>query len=470
MSDLQYSTPSNPSATLSASHGLSPEARAQARKNCEDLLAFLQQAPTAWQAVATASKRLDQAAFTQYDPGEHLQLKPGDKGYLVQNSSALLAFRVGQNPLTSGFRIFGAHSDSPALKVKPQAVAPSEGVIRLAVEVYGGPLLNTWFDRPLSLAGRVTLKSDNPLQPQERLLDLKDPLLILPNLAIHMENKSNDGQKIERQKDILPFLCLEDGGLTADQADKQAQPRDIFKDLLADRLTCQPEDILDYELLTYPVEPPCFCGLNDDFISSGRLDNLSMFKAGLDALITASDQAPEAQGIQVLLVTDNEEVGSRTKQGAASLWVRDCLERLTLALGGDRQDFLQAFPRSFMISADLAHAVHPNFPEKADPGHRPKVNGGPVIKMAASQSYASDAKSAAVFHQLAQAAGVPCQTFINRSDMRGGSTIGPISSTLLPMSTVDVGNPIWGMHSCRETGGSLDPYYMTQVIQHFFSL
>ncbi len=463
MSDSNYQNPTATSAVSSGPANLSAEAKAEARKISEDLLDFLQQAPTAWQAVDTACGILDKAGFKAYDPAENLRLQVGDKGYLVQNSSALLAFRIGQNPLSSGFRIFGAHSDSPAFKVKPQAVAPSEGVIRLAVEVYGGPLLNTWFDRPLSLAGRVSLKSANPLQPEERLVDLKDPLLILPNLAIHMENKSNEGQKIERQKDILPFLCLESA---AGQADSQ----DFLKELLADRLSCEVENILDYELLTYEVNPPCFCGLDDVFISSGRLDNLSMFKAGLDALISASDQAPEAQGIQVLLVTDNEEVGSRTKQGADSLWVRDLLERLVMGLGGDREDFLRAFPRSFMISADLAHAVHPNYPEKADPGHRPRINGGPVIKQAASQSYASDAKSAAIFHQLAQGAGVPCQTFVNRSDMRGGSTIGPMSSSLLPMSTVDVGNPIWGMHSCRETGGSLDQYYMTEVIKYFFSL
>ncbi len=462
--------PTDSSVVCSDLSHLSAEAKAEARKMSEDLLDFLHHSPTAWQAVDNARKILDQAGFKAYDPAENLRLQVGDKGYFIQNSSAILAFRIGQNPLSNGFRIFGAHSDSPAFKVKPQAVAPSEGVIRLAVEVYGGPLLNTWFDRPLSLAGRVSLKSANPLQPEERLIDLQDPILILPNLAIHMENKSNEGQKIERQKDILPFLCLENAADPADKQETKAGSQDFLKRILADRLACKLDDILDYELLTYEVNPPCFCGWEDTFISSGRLDNLSMFKAGLDALVSASHQAPEAQAIQVLLVTDNEEVGSRTKQGADSLWVRDLLERLIMSLGGDREDFLRAFPRSFMISADLAHAVHPNYPEKADPGHRPRINGGPVIKQAASQSYASDAKSCAVFRQLAQGAGVPCQTFINRSDMRGGSTIGPMSSSLLPMSTVDVGNPIWGMHSCRETGGSLDPYYMTEVIKYFFSL
>lgn len=445
---------------------LSSADQQQARKTSEDLLAFLQESPTAWQAVATAVKALDQAGFRAYDPAAALKLQVGDKGYFVQNSSAILAFKIGENPLNNGFRIFGAHSDSPALKVKPQAVSPSEGVIRLAVEVYGGPLLNTWFDRPLSLAGRVSLKSQNPLQPQESLVDLKDPLLILPNLAIHMENKSNEGQKIERHKEILPFLCL---AKPQEQSGDQA-PEDLLKAILADHLACRMEDILDYELFTYEVNPPSFCGLEDSFISAGRLDNLAMFKAGLDGLLAASEESKLATGIQVLLITDNEEVGSRTKQGADSLWVRDLLERLILGLGGDRQDFLRAFPQSFMISADLAHAVHPNYPEKADPGHRPRINGGPVIKMAASQSYASDAHSASVFRQLAQEAGVPCQTFINRSDMRGGSTIGPMSSSLLPMPTVDVGNPIWGMHSCRETGGSLDQFYLTQVVKYFFSL
>lgn len=434
----------------------------EAKLVANELLDFLTASPTAWQAVARAEKELQAAGFVRYEQAEELHLKTGDKGYFVQNSSALFAFRIGQDPLKQGFRIFGAHSDSPALKLKPQVISASEGVNRLAVEVYGGPLLNTFFDRPLSLAGRVSLRSDDPLKPHERLVDFKKALLILPNLAIHMGNTSNDGLKIERQKDILPFISL--------QGDEEEVDHDLLRKLLAEELDVDADAILDYELLTYEAAPPSFCGLDDCFISAGRLDNLSMFKAGLDALIHNGQAEDPGNGIKVLLVTDNEEVGSRTKQGAAGLFARDLLERLTLALGADRADFLASFANSFMISADLAHAVHPNYPEKADPGHRPRLNQGPVIKQAASQSYSSDAYSSSVFRQLAAAADVPCQTFVNRSDLRGGSTIGPISSALMPMPTVDCGNPIWGMHSIRETGGVLDPYYMEKLVSYFYSL
>lgn len=432
----------------------------EAKKVSADLLDFIQRSPSGWQAVGVAEEDLQAAGFKRYETDGSLELKEGDKGYFVQNGSALIAFQIGQDPIQNGFRVFGNHSDSPALKIKPNAISKSEGVLRLAVEVYGGPLLDTFFDRPLSLAGRVSLKSDNPLKPELRLVDFKKPILILPNLAIHMGNKSNDGQKIERQKDILPFIAL---------ADEEVDEK-LFLNLIADELEIKADDILDYELITYEVNPPSFCGLDDVFISSGRLDNLAMMKAGLNALIANSENEDVGYGIKVLLVTDNEEVGSGTKQGAASLFVRDLFERIVIALGGSRDDFLSIFPKSFMISGDLAHAAHPNFPEKADPGHRPRVNAGPVIKVAASQSYASDAISASAFRQIADAAEVPYQIFVNKSDMRGGSTIGPITSAMLPMPTVDCGTAVWGMHSIRETGGILDQYYMEKLLKYFFSL
>lgn len=435
----------------------------KARACSEDLLRFLAASPTAWQAVATAEKELQAAGFSKYEQVEKLSLQPGCKGYFTQNDSALLAFHIGEKPLENGFRVFGAHSDSPSLKIKPQAVSLSEGVLRLNVEVYGGPLLYTYFDRPLSLAGRVALRGSSPLEVEMRLIDFKKPILILPNLAIHMENKSNNGQEIAREKDILPFISL------ACNCPEDEQ-KNFLNYLIAEELGCAEEDILDFELMVYEVNPPSFCGVDDCFISSGRLDNLAMFKAGLNALTKNASYIKSGSGIKVLLISDNEEVGSRTKQGANGLIFRDLLERIVLGLGGDRENFLQIFSKSFMISADLAHAAHPNFPEKADPDHRPRVNGGPVIKLSASQSYASDAYSSAVFEQLADAAGVPCQKFVNKSNMRGGSTIGPLGSSIIPMPTVDCGNAIWGMHSLRETGGSLDQYYLEKLVGEFFAL
>ncbi len=436
----------------------------EAKLASDALLSFIEKSPTAWQAVATAEEDLQANGFVRLDQKNSFHLKEGDKGYFVQNNSALLAFQIGKKPLEKGFRIFGAHSDSPGLKIKPKAISRAEGVVRLAVEVYGGPLLTTWFDRPLSLAGRVILKGASPLSVEEKLLDLEEPILILPSLAIHMLSRMEDGRRsdvmpIEKHLHILPFLSLA----------SEEHEEDLFEKLIARKLSCRIEDILDYELLAYEVNPPSYCGLHDCFISAGRLDNLSMFKAGLSALIENSKNADCGEGIKVLLVADNEEVGSMTKQGAAGLFARDLLERMILALGGSRDDFLRALANSFMISADLAHACHPNYPEIADPGHRPRINGGPVIKVAASQSYSTDALSSAVFKQLAEEAGVPYQVFVNRSDKRGGSTIGPITSSIIPMPSVDCGNPIWGMHSIRETGGLLDQLYMEKLVSCFFA-
>lgn len=429
----------------------------KAHRSADRLIDFLTASPTAWQAVDKARLLLDEAGFSHVTPSTIGDIKPGSCGYFIQNGSSIIAYSIGSDPLQGGFRIFGAHSDSPALKIKPNAISKSEEVWRLNTEVYGGPLLSTWFDRPLSLAGRVVLKGSSPLKVELRLIDFKRPILILPNIAIHMNRNANDGVKIERQKVLLPFLCC-----AGEEADEQ-----LLEHLIAEELGCDITEILDFELLTYEVNPPSYCGLNDCFISSGRLDNLAMTQCGLQALIETKGRGT---GINILLVTDNEEVGSMTKQGADSLFVRDMLESILIALGADRQSFLGFFERSFMISADLAHAAHPNYGEMADPNHRPRVNGGPVIKIAASQSYASDACSIAVFRQLAEAAGSPYQLFVNRSDLRGGSTIGPISSSLLPMSTVDIGNPIWGMHSCRETGGLLDGYYLEEICKVFYKL
>lgn len=426
----------------------------EAKVSADRLLAFLKKSPTAWQAIEIAKQQLDANGFVPF-PGQKTKWEEGDCGYIEQNGSALIAFRIGTGGVREGFKIFGTHSDSPALKIKPNAISKSEGVFRLTTEVYGGPLLSTWFDRPLSLAGRVVLKGESALQPVVKLIDLKKPILILPNVAIHMNREANNGVKIERHRVLLPFLCT--GGEETDP--------NLLERLISDELNCDTKDILDFELYTYEVNPPSYCGLNDCFISAGRLDNLAMTEVGLAALMEAN-----GKGIQVLLVTDNEEVGSMTKQGADGLFARDALERITLATGAGREDFLNSFARSFMISGDLAHAVHPNYAEYADPDHRPRINGGPVIKVAASQSYASDSVSASVFRNLAEEAGVPCQTFVNRSDLRGGSTIGPISSSLLPLSTVDIGNPVWGMHSIRETGGLLDHLYLEKVLKHFFSL
>lgn len=441
-----------------------------AHQAAERLLHFVGAAPTAWQAVAEGTKMLEAAGFRAYDARQSLKLKAGSRGYFTMNGSALLAFVIGKKPLQGPLRLYGAHSDSPALRIKPHAIQKAEGVLRLSTEVYGGPLLQSYFDRPLSLAGRVVLRGKTPFAAEDRLIDFQEPLLILPNLAIHMNREQNDGWKIERAKVLLPFLAPAPADDSTPSAAKNkpalTDETELLLRLIAEKLEVAQERILDFDLFTYAVEAPSFCGLHDAWIHAPRLDNLAAAEAGLHAL---SHLKGRPDGIRIVFISDNEEVGSRSKQGADSFLARDLLERLVLALDGSREDFFRLLAGGFMLSNDSAHGVHPNFPEAADGTHRPRLNGGPVIKLAANQSYSSDAHSMAIFRALAEEAGVPCQIFVNHSDKRGGSTIGPISSAYLPLPTVDIGNPLWGMHSIRETGGMLDHYFLDKVLERYFS-
>lgn len=419
----------------------------------ESLLSFIDQSPTAFQTVANLQARLTEHGFSAYDP--QAALKPGDRRFVVSGSSALFAFAVGVQPLQHGFRMVGVHNDAPALIVKPNSLMVSEGCIRISTEVYGGPILNTWFDRPLALAGRVVLKSGNPLIPETRLVNLDKPLVVIPNAAIHMNRTINDGYKIEPQKMLLPVLGL-----------AGPEPEGLLEKILSETLAVDPASIVDYDLFLYENTPGTLLGLQDELILAPRLDNLGLVHAAVTALTDASVQA----GISLIACFDHEEIGSQTRQGAHAMVLRDLLEQIVLSLGGARADFLSSLTRSFLISADQAHAVHPNFSEFADATNRPRINGGPVIKRAASRSYTSDGDSIAVFKHLCDRCGVPCQIFVNRSDLRGGSTIGPIFTQNLPVRAVDVGNPIWAMHSIRETGGVDDQAAMIAVLTSFFSL
>lgn len=429
------------------------------KKYALDLLDFIKQSPTAFQAVATMKNSLINHGFKSYKPNQKEELKKGDKYFYAKNDSALLVFEIGNAPIEKGLRIFGAHTDSPGLRVKPNAISVKDKVLRLNTEIYGGPILNTWFDRPLSLAGRVTIKNDEPFQVDSVLIDFQKPILILPNLAIHMNRKVNQGVEIKANQHLLPFIAL---------TDDEELEKNWFNNFIANELDIDVDNILDYDLFAYDTTPGQIVGINDEFIVSPRLDNLAMCQAGIKALLSLTEKR-DFNGINVLLFTDNEEVGSMTKQGADSLFLRDIIESICLNLGASRQDFLAIFDNSIMISADQAHAVHPNYSEYADPDHRPQVNGGPVIKVAASQSYATDSKSAGLFIQLCEKANIPYQWFVNRSDLRGGSTIGSITSSHLPMPTIDIGNAIWAMHSSRETGGVKDIYYLEEVLKLFFN-
>ena len=409
-------------------------------------------------------RRLDEAGYRRLDTAAPLGvLLPGDKVYVTKNDSSVYAFHIGRRPVAEGgFHMICAHCDSPTFRIKPSAEMLRGGMLSLNTEVYGGPIMSTWFDRPLSLAGRVVLRGDDVLHPVTRLLHIRRPLLLIPNIAIHFNRQVNDGVKLSRQKDMLPLLSA---------AVDEAMARDgVLLTLISDELQVSRRDILDFDLYLYDTTPPCTFGLEQEFISAGRLDDLSMVHAGLEALLLAGEGDTVPEHTSVLAVFDNEETGSQTKQGAGSPFLRTMLERLVLAQGGTADDLYRAVEQAFMISADNAHAWHPNYPEKYDPTNHPLLGGGPVIKLNAAQKYASDAVSAAIFAGICEAAGVPCQYFVNHSDVAGGSTLGNILASSLPLRGVDMGNGVLAMHSVRETASVADHLFCIKAFTKFYEL
>ncbi len=425
----------------------------------QKLISFLTNSPVNFLAVAEIKRQLDAVGYKEIDTTQPMpNVKVGDKLYAIKNGSSIYAFHVGKKMLADvGFHVIAAHSDSPTFRIKPHAeMVGSDGSIKLNVETYGGAILSTWFDRPLSLAGRVILRGNDALHPESRLLHVQRPLLIIPNLAIHFNRQVNDGVKLSKQKDMLPVM-----GYVQNELEK----KNVLQNLIASELSVAKEDILDFDLYLYDTTPACTLGLHQEFISAGRLDDLSMVHAGLEALLSIDD-IPKTT--KVLAIFDNEETGSQTKQGAGSPFFAHLLQRIVLSQGGTQDDFYRAVEQAFMVSADNAHAFHPNYAEKYDPTNHPCMGGGPVIKLNAAQKYLSDAASAAVFAELCRLADVPCQTFVNHSDVAGGSTLGNILSASLPIKGVDMGNPIWGMHSARETGSIIDHEYCIRAFSEFF--
>jgi len=423
----------------------------------QELLDFIEESPSSFHAVESVKKMLIPQGFRELNLNQKWALTPGDKFYVTRNNSALLAFIVGQGePEKHGFRLIAAHTDSPSFRIKTLPEISVEGrYLKLNTETYGGPILNTWLDRPLSLAGRIILRGNSPFFPQSKLFHSDRPLLVIPNLAIHMNRKVNEGLELNKQKDMLPLLAQITEGL---------QTKGILMNHLAEALHCLPEDILDFDLLLFESEKGCLVGLQNEFISSARLDDLAMIHTGTWAIA----KAKVSLSTKVLVCFDHEECGSTSKQGAASPFLAHVLERILLAQKRDRETYFQALEHSFLISADMAHALHPNSNEKHDPINRPVLNGGPVIKISANQSYTTDAESSAIFSALCQSVNVPVQKFVNRSDERGGSTIGPISTTHLDIRSVDIGNPVLAMHSVRELGGVKDHLAMANVFSSFF--
>ena len=425
------------------------------------LFNFLEKSPVNFLAVRTLSERLEEEGFKRFNPSEKIgELKAGEKFYVTKNNSSLYAFVIGEKPLCeAGFHMICAHCDSPTFRIKPNAELLRGGILSLNTEVYGGPIMSTWFDRPLSLAGRVVVESDDIMNPQTMLLHIRRPLLTIPNLAIHFNRQVNDGVKLSKQKDMLPMMAL--------KISEEMGRNGVLITMISDELGISAERILDFDLYLYDTTPPCTFGINQEFISAGRLDDLSMVHAATEAIIAAS-KCGIPQRTNVMAVFDNEETGSQTKQGAGSPFLRSILERIILSQKGGGEDIFLAIEKAFMISADNAHAWHPNYSEKYDPTNHPVLGGGPVVKLNAAQKYASDAVSAAVFASICRKAGVGCQYFVNHSDVAGGSTLGNILASSLPVRGVDMGNGVLAMHSIRETASVSDHIDCIKAFTEFY--
>ena len=402
----------------------------------EALLSFIQQSPSPAHTVAAAAARLRGAGFAELSLAEDWQLAAGGRYFVSVYGTTLLAFTVGDaGPL----RMAAAHTDFPCFRLKPAAGLTRAGYGVLNVEPYGGLILRSWLDRPLGLAGRVVLRGADAFHPRAELVDFARPLVTIPSLAIHMDRKVNEEGGLNAQTDMLPLAALL-GDMGKD---------DWWQAALAAALGVTQEEILSYELSTYPFEAGCALGLADELLSSPRLDNLTSVWACLEGLLGASAGSVPA-GVRLVALFDNEEVGSRTKQGAGSLVLAEALRRIYEKAGGDAAR-AQALADGFLLSVDVAHGLHPAHEEKSDPAVRPVLGGGVVIKQAASQAYAGDAEAVAIVRELARLQAIPVQDFVNRSDSRGGSTLGSIASALVPVRTMDVGVPILAMHSARET-------------------
>lgn len=426
---------------------------------------FMQRSVVNFWAVDTIKKMLEAKGFTKLENSDPWHLEPGKGYYVTQNDSAIFAFVPGQSRKDAlspvPYRIISAHSDSPGFRVKPNAEILSDGrMLKLNTEVYGGPILYTWFDRPLSLAGRVILRGKDTLHPQTRFVRFEQPLMTIPHLAIHFNRSVNDGNPLSKQKDMLPVV----GRLPEGE-----EARGWLTRRIAEKLEVKVEDILDYDLSVYDTTGPETVGAYGDFITCGRLDDLSMAHASITALIESLD-GESKNYTRVVAIFDNEETGSGTKQGAGSPILDYILRRINLGNGGDEALYMQAVAESFMVSADNAHGVHPNYVEKQDPTNHPVLGDGPVIKINANCKYMTDAASAAVFAEVCRKADVPVQYFVNHSDVAGGSTLGNILTSQIPLRGVDMGAAMWAMHSARETASLRDHEYITRAFTTFFSL
>jgi len=430
---------------------ISSETRSQA----QDLLRFIDASPSPWHAVCSIEQRLLAQGFIRLQEAERWKLAAGGNYYVVRGGASIIAFKLGQSALEeTGFRMIGAHTDSPGLRLKTHAAHSSDGLVRLGVEIYGGPILATFTDRDLSLAGRVNIRTANGFET--RLIKFDQALVRLPNLAIHMNREVNEqGLKLNKQTE-LPLLF----GI----AHENLGAREQFMEHLAAALGVKASDILTYELNVFDTQQGVFWGAEQEFIANSQLDNLASCHAALTALLATDKPAATA----ICAFFDHEEVGSESATGAGGSFAADVIDRLSIALGMDEEAQHCAAAKSFFISADMAHAYQPNFPNAYEPNHHVMVNAGPVIKTNSNQRYSTSADTAARFMTLCESAGVPFQHYTHRTDLGCGSTIGPIIASRLGVASLDIGSPMWAMHSLRESAGVQDVGYMIAVMRAAF--
>lgn len=421
----------------------------------ERLLSFTKEAVSPFHTVEAARKRLEEKGFRRLCWKEEWELCPGGSYYVIHHGSTLFAFTIGKDASKEKeIHMAAAHGDFPGFRIKPDPEMTTNAYLKLNTEPYGGVNLGSWLDRPLSAAGRVAVRGKDALHPQMQLVDFEKPVLTIPNIAIHLDRDMNKGRELNRQTQMIPLAGMTDG----------ETEKGFLKKELAKRLQVPEADILEYELNVYNAEEGQCVGFEDAFVSGPRLDDLTGVLAVLEGLWDGKRKG----GINLGVVFDHEEIGSRTKQGAGSSLLLLLLERIVTALGWERSDLLKVLEDSMLLSVDVAHGLHPNYQEKADPTNQPVLNGGFCIKEASSQSYATDSEAVAIVQSLCDREKIPYQKFVNRSDGTGGGTLGAIASAIVPVRTIDIGVPLLAMHSSRELMGRKDMEALTSVIRAFF--
>lgn len=423
-----------------------------------DMMKFIDESPSVYHVVENAKALLEKNGFKELDMCSKWNIELGKKYYVKKTNSTILAFTTPNKlDVKKGIKIFASHTDSPSIRIKPKSEVVTNNMLRLNTEVYGGPILSTWFDRPLSIAGRLLTRSQDAFKPKVSYINLSDIVVVIPNLAIHQNRDVNNGHKIDKQKELLPIISLVNDTLEADN---------YLLKTISKKLNVDIEDILDFDLMLYPLDKGRLMGVNEDMLTSTKLDNLLSVYTGLMGIIESNN---DSEKINVFVGFDNEEIGSSTKQGADSNYLAHILERIVYSLGYKRLDYLEMLASSFMLSADSGHVAHPSFMEKFDITNQCTMNKGVSIKLSVNQRYTSDGYSMAVLKEIVRDKDIKLQVFVNNSNEIGGTTIGPLSASHLDIEAVDLGVPILSMHSIREMCGTYDVFYLKEIAKEYFN-